>query len=62
MGRTCSTCGRIEKFIQSFIRWEDNIKMDLKEVGCDTRNWMDIAQDLDKWQAYIRVVMNLRVP
>ena len=29
-------------------RWEDNIKMDLKEVGCDVRNWMDLAQDRDQ--------------
>ena len=34
-------------------RWEDNIKMDLKEVGCDARNWMDLAQDKDQWQAYV---------
>ena len=40
-------------------RWEDNIKMDLKEVGCDAMNWMDLAQHQDQWQTYIRVLMNL---
>ena len=43
-------------------RWEDNIKMDLKEVGCDSGDWIYLAEDRDQWQAYVRVVMNLRVP
>ena len=43
-------------------RWEDNIKMDLKEVGCDARNWMDLVQDCDQWRAYVRAVINLRFP
>ena len=43
-------------------KWEDNIKMDLKAVGCDARNWMDLAQDKNQWRAYVKVVMNLRVP
>ena len=43
-------------------RWEDNIKMDLREVGCDSRDWIDLAEDRDHWWAYVRVVMNLRVP
>ena len=43
-------------------RWEDNIKMDSKEVGCDTVDWIDLAEDRDKWGAYVRAVMNLRVP
>ena len=43
-------------------RWEDNIKMDLKEVDCVDRNWMDLAEDQDQWRAYVRVVMNLQVP
>ena len=38
------------------------MKMDLKEVGCDARNWMELAQDRDQWQAYVRAAMNLRVP
>ncbi|KAJ4425964.1 hypothetical protein ANN_27590 [Periplaneta americana] len=43
-------------------RWEDNIKMDLREVGYDNRDWIDLAQDRDQWQAYVRTAMNLRVP
>ena len=43
-------------------RWEDNIKMDLREVGCDPGEWINLAEDGDQWQAYVRVVMNLRVP
>ncbi|KAJ4445591.1 hypothetical protein ANN_12272 [Periplaneta americana] len=40
-------------------RWEDNIKMDLREVGYDDRDWIDLAQDRDQWQAYVRAAMNL---
>ena len=43
-------------------RWEDNIKMDLREVGCDLGDWIALADDRDQWKAYIRVVLNLRVP
>ena len=43
-------------------RWEDNIKMDLREVGCDPGEWVDLAEDRDHWRAYVRAVMNLRVP
>ena len=44
-------------------RWEDNIKMDLRQVGCDPGEWMDIAEDNDQWRAYVlRAVMNLQVP
>ena len=42
--------------------WEDNIKMDLREVGCDPRDWRDLAEDRDQRRAYVRAVMNLRVP
>ncbi|KAJ4442380.1 hypothetical protein ANN_03966 [Periplaneta americana] len=42
-------------------RWEDNIKMDLREVGYD-REWINLAQDRDQWRAYVRAAMNLRVP
>ena len=42
--------------------WEDNIKMDLREVGCDPGDWIDLVEDRDQWQVYIRVVMNLQVP
>ena len=43
-------------------RWEDNIKMDLREVGCDTGDWIILAEDRDQWRASVRAVMNLRVP
>ena len=43
-------------------RWEDNIKMDLREVGCDPRDWIALAEGRDQWRAYVRAVMNLRVP
>ncbi|KAJ4444371.1 hypothetical protein ANN_06163 [Periplaneta americana] len=43
-------------------RWEDNIKMDLREVGYDDREWINLAQDRDQWRAYVRAVLNLRVP
>jgi hypothetical protein len=39
-----------------------NIKMDLREVGWDGRDWIDLAQDRDRWRAYMNAVMNLRVP
>jgi hypothetical protein len=43
-------------------RWEDNIKMDLQDVGCGVINWIKLAQDRDKWRAILNAVMNLRVP
>jgi hypothetical protein len=43
-------------------RWEDNIKMDLQEVGCGNMDWVDMAQDRDRWRALVSTVMNLRVP
>ncbi|KAJ4447597.1 hypothetical protein ANN_09604 [Periplaneta americana] len=43
-------------------RWEDNIKMDLREVGYDDRDWINLAQDRDRWRAYVWAAMNLRVP
>ncbi|KAJ4436507.1 hypothetical protein ANN_16538 [Periplaneta americana] len=43
-------------------RWEDNIKVDLREVGYDDRDWINLAQDRDQWWAYVRAAMNLRVP
>ena len=43
-------------------RWDDNIKMDLREVGCDLGDWIDLAEDRDQWRAYVRAVMSLRVP
>jgi hypothetical protein len=43
-------------------RWVDNIKMDLGEVGWDGVDWIDLAQDRDRWRAYVNAEMNLRVP
>ena len=43
-------------------RWEDNIKMDLKKVGGGCGDWMELAQDRDRWWALVSTVMNLRIP
>ena len=43
-------------------RWKDNIKMDLKEVGCGGMDWIDLAQDRDRWRAVVHAVMKLWVP
>ena len=43
-------------------RWEDNIKMDLQEVGCGDMDWIELAQGRDRWGALVNAVMNLRVP
>jgi hypothetical protein len=43
-------------------RWEDNIKMDLGEIGIDGANWTRLAQDRVQWRAFVNKVMNLRVP
>jgi hypothetical protein len=43
-------------------RWEDNIKMDLREKGIDGANWIRLAQDRVQWRAFVNTVMNLRVP
>jgi hypothetical protein len=43
-------------------RWEDNIKMDLREIGIDEANWIQMAHDRVRWRAFVNTVMNLRVP
>jgi hypothetical protein len=43
-------------------RWEDNIKMDLLEVGCEGMDWINVAQDRDRWRTLVKAVMNLQVP
>jgi hypothetical protein len=42
--------------------WVDTIKMDLREIGCNCIDWIDMAQDRNKWRALVNMVMNLRVP
>ena len=43
-------------------RWEDNIKMDLKEIGCGGMDWIDLAQDRDRYRALVKAIMNFQVP
>ena len=76
MGGACSAFGGGERRVQGFggetwgkeplgrprHRWEDNIKMDLQEVGCGGRDWIELAQDWDRWRAVVNAVLNLRVP
>ncbi|KAJ4443541.1 hypothetical protein ANN_05214 [Periplaneta americana] len=75
MGRTCSTYGESRNAYRVLVgrpegkrplgkprrRWEDNIKMDLREVRYDDRDWINLAQDRDQWWAYVRAAMNLRI-
>jgi hypothetical protein len=53
-------CGRI--ILESRHMWEDNIKMDLREIGWGGMDWIDLAQERDQWRALVNMVMNLRVP
>jgi hypothetical protein len=43
-------------------RWEDNIEMDLREVGWGDMDWINLAQDRDRWRALVNAVVNLQVP
>jgi hypothetical protein len=43
-------------------RWENNIKMYLQEVGCGSLDWIELAQDKERWRALVNAVMNLWVP
>ena len=43
-------------------RWKDNIRMDLKEIRTNTRNWVDSAQDRDYWKAFVNGVLNNEIP
>ena len=51
-----STLGRPRR------RWQNNIKIDLQEVGFGGMDWIELAQDTDRWRALVNAVMNLRVP
>ena len=77
MGGACGTYGGTERCAQGFgggkpegkrplgrrrRKWEDNIKMDLQEVGRGCMDWMELAQDMDRWRALVSTVMNIRVP
>jgi hypothetical protein len=42
-------------------RWEDNIKTDLQEVGCGCMDWIELAEDRDRWRALVNAIMNLSV-
>ena len=75
MGGACGAYGGGERFARVLVgkpegkrplgrprrRWEDNIKLDLREVG-GGGNWMELAQDRDRWRALVNTVMNFRVP
>jgi hypothetical protein len=74
MGGASRTHGRDEKCIEYFVvkhggrrpfglrrRWEDNIRMDVREIGWVCVDWMHLAQDRDQWMAVVNTVMNLRV-
>jgi hypothetical protein len=43
-------------------RWDENIKMDLQEVGYGAMDWIELVQDRERWRAHVNAVMNLRVP
>ena len=47
---------------RSWRRWEDKIRIDLKEIGINKRNWVDSAQDKDYWRALVNAALKLRVP
>jgi hypothetical protein len=76
MGRACSTHGAKRTVYRLLVgkpegnrplekprrRWEDNIKMDVREIGWGSMYWIDLAQDRDQWAALVNTVMNFRVP
>jgi hypothetical protein len=45
-----------------FVRWVGNIRMDLREIGWDGTDWIDMAQDREQWRALVNTVLNLRFP
>jgi hypothetical protein len=76
MGRACSTNGEKRNACRILEgkpegkrplgrqrrSWVDNIKIDLKEIGLDYMDWIDLTQDRYQWRALVKMVMNLRVP
>jgi hypothetical protein len=75
MGRACSTNGAKRNAYRILVgkpegkrplgrpihRWEDNIKIDLREIGWSGMDWIDLAEDRDQWRALVNTVMNVRV-
>jgi hypothetical protein len=75
VGEACSTDGGDERMYRVLVgkpevkrplriprrRWEDNIKMDLQEVECGGMDWIELAQDRDRWRELVNAVMNLQV-
>jgi hypothetical protein len=75
VGGACGTHGRGERSVQGLVgkpegkrplgrprrRWEDGIRMDLREIGLGGVDWIRISQDRDRWRAVVSAVMNLRV-
>ena len=43
-------------------RWENDIKMDLQQVGCGVMDWIELVQDMNRWRTLVNAVMNIRVP
>jgi hypothetical protein len=76
MGRTCSTHGEKRNVYRILVgkpegkrplgrprrRWEDNIRMDLREIGWRGMDSIDLTQDRDQWRALVNTIMNVRVP
>jgi hypothetical protein len=76
MGGSCSTNGEKRNVYRILVGkpegkrplgrprrgWEDNIRMDLREIGSGSMDWIDLAQDRSQWSALVNTVMNLRVP
>jgi hypothetical protein len=76
VGGTCGTHGGGDRCLQGLVgrpertrplgrprrRWEDNIRMDLREIWIDGVNWILLAQDRVQWLAFVSTVMNLRIP
>jgi hypothetical protein len=76
MGRACSTNGGEEEYMRELVgkperkrplgrqrrRLVDNIKINLREIGWDGIDWIDLAQDRNQWRALVNTVMNVRVP
>jgi hypothetical protein len=76
MGRACITNGKTMNAYMILVgkpegkrplgrprrRWVDNIKMDLRGIGWDSMDWIELAEDRDQWRALVNTVTNLRVP